>query len=439
MKYFTKRILLGTIFVFTSQSAIAQELTKIPPSTDARQKGKTDVWKPDVRQKTKRSSFTLTSGSFSFENIGQSFISKTHNDNITSLTTISHDALAKAVEDKSSLVKFGALSLHLLGSIRLQFGNAYVLHEYRHIESDYHFGFSNAFVGKTDANENVIGKNSYLSNVATMSFGMSPWDFTSRKVGNTSDGVYPKQRDLIESVGAGLNLNTFLAEQSYHNMLRTDAPITEGVSYLTNKSFMPIYFHVDGAIGGDPSDYIFELSKLGVQISKSQIQKYNIATILLSNGFLSSVRSLPKYYSAQQSISLLKYDTVIGGRNISIYWPEFSTYLNGTGVSVQGEVFAKVSNYGLFGLALEKNVLGRDEGVDVTASFAKPFKRWQPEVSLTVNTQGGAFVTFGGDYMLSDRFSLTAKLYSGGKGTLRGSRLIPQSKYGGFIGAKIHF
>jgi hypothetical protein len=386
-----------------------------------------------------RVSFALNTGSFSFDNTGQSFISKTHTDNLTSLTTLSHDALAKAVEDKSGIVKYGALSLHLLANIRLQFGNAYVLHEYRHIETDYNFGFTNTFVGKTDANEDVIGKNSYLSNVLTMSFGMSPWDFTSRKVGNTSDGLYPTQIDFIESIGAGLNLNTFLAEQSFNNMLKTERPVTESISYLTNKSFSSIYFQADGAIGGDPSDYLAELSLLGTPITKGQVQKYNLATMVLSNGFISSVRSLPKYFNANQTVALLKYDATFGGRDTSIYWPEFSTYLNGTGVSVQGEVFAKVSGYGLFGLALEKNVLGQSEGMDITASFATSFGKWHPEGSLTLNTQEGTFATFGGDYSVNDRFSLTAKVYSSGKGTLRGDRLVPEDNNGGYVGVKVNF
>ncbi len=111
--------------------------------------------------------------------------------------------------------------------------------------------------------------------------------------------------------------------------------------------------------------------------------------MILSNGFISSVRSVPKYFSANQTVGLLKYDTTFGGRDTSIYWPEFSTYLNGTGVSIQGEVFAKVSGYGLFGLALEKNVLGQSEGMDITASFATSFGKWHPEGSLTLNTQEG--------------------------------------------------
>ncbi|MEE9273575.1 MAG: hypothetical protein V3U57_09970 [Robiginitomaculum sp.] len=386
-----------------------------------------------------RVSFTLNTGSFSFDNVGQSFISKTHTDNLTSLTTLSHDVLAKAVEDKPGFVKYGALGLHLIASIRLQFGNAYVLHEYAHAEEGYHLGLKNTFVGKTDAKGNVARKNSYLGNLLTMSFGMAPWVVTNRRVGVTSDGNSPTVISYVESVGAGLNLNTFLAEQSFHNMLRSERPVTESISYLTNKVFPIIYFIADGKIGGDPSMYIEALSWLGPKLTKEQVQKYNLATTILSNGFISSVRSVPKYFSANQTVALLKYDTTFGGRDTSIYWPEFSTYLNGTGVSVQGEVFAKISGYGLFGLALEKNVLGKNEGMDITASFATSLGKWHPEGSLTLNTQEGVFVTLGGDYTVNDRFSVTAKMYSSGKGTLRGDRLVPQDKHGGYVGVKVNF
>ncbi len=361
-----------------------------------------------------RIKFSLHSDSFSFDNVGQSYASKTHFDNLTSFTTLSHNALLKSVEHAEPWLKYGLLGAHLMANIRLQFGNAYVLHEYAHLELDHHLGFDNVFVGKTDEHENVVGEDAYINNVLRMSFGMVPWDFTSRKVGNTSDGVYTQADLYARSIAAGLNFNTYLAEESYHNMLHHQAAMTEAVAYLSNKLFPAIYFKADDEIGGDPSDYLKALLYLDVKIDKSEVQTLNLAAALLSNGFLSSVYQFPKYFKAVHNISLLNMQTSVFDQHVKLFWPEFSTYLNTLGVSVQAEVFAEIANVGLLGLAVEKNVLGENEGMDLTASYAFSYGKLQPEIALTFNTEGGYFADLGLNYHINDHLSLTSKVFSGG-------------------------
>jgi len=386
-----------------------------------------------------RAVFTVTTGSFSFDNIGQSFVSKTHYDNLTSLTTWSHDQLAFAVQDSAPVVRYGVLGAHLLATIRLQFGNAYVLHEYSHIEIEHFYGHSNTFVGAMDAGFNVPNQDPYFSNVFTMAFGMAPWDFTSRLVGNTTDGgpLTPEENTL--SYSAGLNFNTFLAKQSFHNMVRREAPAPEGIGYLTNKAFSPIYFWADNGIGGDPSDYVAELAFNGINVAKSDIQTMNIAAMLLSNGFLTAIRGVPAYFRAGEHLTPISFNTQISGHDVQVFWPEFSVYMNATGVSLQAEILAKTADRSLFGVALESNVMGQSAGVDITLSYETDLGRLHPDITLTLNTSGGVFANAGLSYDLSERYSMVGRAYFGGPNTLRGARLMPGGNSGGYLGVKARF
>jgi len=386
-----------------------------------------------------RITFTATSGSFSFDNIGQSFISQTHYDNMTSLTVWSHDKLAFAVQDSAPIVRYGLLGAHLLANIRLQFGNAYVLHEYSHIEIDHYYNHTNTFVGAMDPFFNVPAENPYLSNMLTMAFGMAPWDFTSRLVGNTTDGGPLTPEEDVLSYSAGLNFNTFLAEESFHNMVRHAAPVPEGIGYLTNKAFSPVYFWADNSIGGDPSDYVDMLGVYGINIDKSDIQALNIGAMLLSNGFLTSVRGLPGYFRAGEHLKPISFDTHVAGQKIQVYWPEFSVYMNATGVSLRGEVLAHLNNGSLIGVALERNVLGDAAGIEVTLSYEADLERFHPDISLSYNSNGGVFANIGLGYDLSSHYRLLARAYGGGQNTLRGARLMPGGKFGGYIGMQARF
>ncbi len=397
------------------------------------------AWAEPISLVDDRVVFTATTGSFSFDNIGQSLISQTHYDNLTSLTVWSHDKLAFALEDSAPLVRYGLLGAHLLANIRLQFGNAYVLHEYSHIEINHYYGHTNTFVGAMDSFFNVPAENPYFSNVLTMAFGMAPWDFTNRLVGNITDGGPLTPEEYVLSYSAGLNFNTFLAEESFHNMVRHAAPVPEGIGYLTNKAFSPIYFWADNSIGGDPSDYVATLDFYGITVAKSDIQALNIGAMLLSNGFMTSMRGLPGFFRAGEHLEPISFGAQIAGQNIQVYWPEFSVYLNATGVSLRGEVLAHLESGSLIGMALETNVLGQAAGTEITLSYEADFERFHPDISLSYNSHGGVFADVGLGYDLSSHYRLLARAYGGGQNTLRGARLMPGGELGGFLGVQARF
>ena len=83
-----------------------------------------------------------------FDNKGQSFVSAHHGENIMSLTEITRKLTACTTRNSTPTLRWLALFAQVLTSFRLQYANAYVLHEYAHAEMGYRFGTSGIMIGR---------------------------------------------------------------------------------------------------------------------------------------------------------------------------------------------------------------------------------------------------------------------------------------------------
>ena len=121
-----------------------------------------------------------------FDNKGQSFVSAHHGENITTLTEITRKLTACTTRKSKPTLRRLALFAQGLISFRLQYANAYVLHEYAHAEMGHRFGTSGIMIGRSP-NNNGLGptqNDAYLQNLLRMAFGgKHPFDFAYRGVG----------------------------------------------------------------------------------------------------------------------------------------------------------------------------------------------------------------------------------------------------------------
>ena len=78
-------------------------------------------------------------------------------------------------------------------------------------------------------------------------------------------------------------------------MMDGEASPSRGLNYIINKTFAPGYFLLGANLGGDPSNYVAQLTAQWISTSLDEIRKYQWVTLLLSNGYWTSLRSMRHY------------------------------------------------------------------------------------------------------------------------------------------------
>ena len=78
-------------------------------------------------------------------------------------------------------------------------------------------------------------------------------------------------------------------------MMDGEASPSRGLNYIINKTFAPGYFLLGANLGGDPSNYVAQLTAQWISTSLDEIRKYQWVALLLSNGYWTSLRSMRHY------------------------------------------------------------------------------------------------------------------------------------------------
>lgn len=78
-------------------------------------------------------------------------------------------------------------------------------------------------------------------------------------------------------------------------MMDGEASPSRGLNYIINKTFAPGYFLLGANLGGDPSNYVAQLTAQGISTSLDEIRRYKWVALLLSNGYCTSLRSMRHY------------------------------------------------------------------------------------------------------------------------------------------------
>jgi hypothetical protein len=374
-----------------------------------------------------------------WDNQGQTFVSGLYQDNLTVLLESSRQWTVCKTLDLGVPARLSALGTQAFLAFRLQFANAYVLHEYAHAESALRLQLAHVRVGTNDGNP--IAAAPYLSNLTVMAFELRQIGDLSRRGVSVAWDSNPKSlRARTQTDAAGLNLNAYLAWHSFESMLHSNPSASQAMGYTVNKWFSPIYFEMDQRIGGDPSAYVEDLAAQGIYTGKSEIQQVQLLAALLSNGVWTSARNLLQYGDTPSGIAPLHWTMHVPGsaQGLSIYWPEFSSYLNQQGVSFGGDMSLSFGTGALWTLGLERNTIGLDQGTDLSLGLRKAFDPTTLSGRITLN-QGHAFASIKGEYRLNPQVSLLGLLYATQGDTLVGQRLAFRSSGGGYLGLNIHF
>ena len=314
-----------------------------------------------------------------FDNPGQSFVSARHSANLIQVVETARLETLCALRDSSSATRTLAFIRQALIGFQLQYANAYVLQEYAHAEMQHRFATNGIMVGRTPTGNGigVMQNDPYLKNLLHMALGgKNPFDFSYRGIG--IDSVSPTFPEFIGDrpqalfIGSDINLNSFLAQRDFEVMIAGDTSPSRALNYHINKAFAPGYFMLDANIGGDPSNYVEELTAQGIDISVGQISTYQWAALLLSNGYWTSVGSLRYYAQDTETATPIswRFAGLTSGSPATVYWPEFSTFLNKSGVSGAGEMTLDLGASGRFVVAIERNIIGFDQGADITVGVS---------------------------------------------------------------------
>ena len=118
-----------------------------------------------------------------------------------------------------------------------------MLHEYAYAEMGHRFGTSGIMIGHSP-NNNGLGptqNDAYLQNLLRMAFGAKhPFDFAYRGIGINSTGATPEafSGPKAQALGhaAGINLNSFLAQQDFEAMMDGEVSPSRGLNYIINKT-----------------------------------------------------------------------------------------------------------------------------------------------------------------------------------------------------------
>ena len=393
-------------------------------------------------------SLTFSPAMLNFDNKGQSFVSAHHGENITSLTEITRKLTACTTRNSTPTLRRLALFAQVLTSFRLQYANAYVLHEYAHAEMGHRFGTSGIMIGRSPNNDGLgpTQNDAYLQNLLRMAFGgKHPFDFAYRGVGINSTGATPEafSGPKAQALGhaAGINLNSFLAQQDFEAMMDGEVSPSRGLNYIINKTFAPGYFMLDANIGGDPSNYVAQLTAQGITTSVDKIRKYQWAALLLSNGYWSSLRSLRHYSQEVVDIAPIVGRLAVMTRspNTVLYWPEFSTFLNKSGVSMAGELPFTLGPKGRWNLGVERNIIGMNEDTDITLGLKQTFNNVKISGKFTQNTQSGSFAEARLQREVTKNISMIAQIFWTKGTSLIGERLSFGASQGGHFGFKFTF
>lgn len=387
----------------------------------------------------KETKFGLSPQMLQFDNQGQSFVSGLYQDGLTGLLESTRLWSVCKTQDFDAAARYAALGAQAFLAFRLQFANAYVLHEYAHAESATRLRLSNVRVGADEGHS--VEAAPYLANLAHMAFDPRQLgDLGRRGVTVAWDSAPLPADSLTQLDAAGLNLNTYFAGQSFESMVRGDRSASLAMGYAVNKWFSPVYFEMDQRIGGDPSAYVENLARQGIQTNKSAIQQVQLLAALLSNGVWTSARTLLDYGNPSSAIAPLHWTGSLAGagQDFTIYWPEFSSYLNQRGVSLGGDVALALGGRAMWTLGLERNAIGKDQGTDISLGLHQPWDATMLSGRITLN-QGHIFASVKGEYRLSPHVGVTGLVYGTQGETLVGQRLAFRSRGGGYVGLHIYF
>ena len=99
------------------------------------------------------------------------------------------------------------------------------------------------------------------------------------------------------------------------------------------------------------------------------------------------------------------------GSQATVYWPEFSTFLNKSGVSGAGEMTLDLGTSGRFVVGIECNIIGLDQGTDITIGVSAAHNDTKITTRFTGNPGHGGSASLAAHHKINKTVSLFGELF----------------------------
>jgi len=324
------------------------------------------------------------------------------------------------------LFRFGVLSLFAGAGYIVNQAFSLTAHDERHMETARSIGAWGVSLVRTSNGQE-----------------MSIWEFLLEAFNFTSEpGLYTYSKDnptLNEQAyvaSEGLNTNMLIADMISRKINEGAGHITDLAPYLLNKLWGINYFLETGPTS-DAGNYVNLLNEQGYsKVARGNIIFLHAASCLLSSGFLSLTRGTYDFIVEGESM-VKPLGLRIG--EVSVFWPELTTWLNSDNVSLLVSVDASWQNIVFMRAGIDSPILG---GIDVNPelTFGVGVKIHSLSLGMEFTSHFVKLPFFIGsaELDLSDMFSVGVEGFYGERNTMRELREYPHGPGAvGFIEVKL--
>ena len=233
-------------------------------------------------------------------------------------------------------------------------------------------------------------------------------------------GATPKETARV--AGIGLDTNMLIAESISARIDRGEGHVTDCAPYVLNKLWGVPYFLETGPTS-DAANYMSTLNSQGWSpVTGSAVIALNAVSCVLSGGFLSLAKGVFAYIvDGRSTVRPLS----IGAGGMTVFWPELTTWLNPTCVSLQVSVDAAWQDTAFVRLGVDSPVLGNSGTPEVTVGGTVWLAGLGLGMELTSHFQGVPFLKGNMEYRFNDLLSAGVEGFYGQGNTMRELREYP--------------
>ena len=259
---------------------------------------------------------------------------------------------------------------------------------------------------------------------------MSIWEFFFEAFNFTSEpGLYAWSKaiktldDQAYVSSEGLDTNMLIADMTGRKINEGAGHITDLAPYLLNKLWGINYFLQTGPTS-DAANYMALLSLQGYAgVTSENIIRLQVASCLLSGGFISLVRGTYDFiFEGSSTVDPLGLR--IG--EVSVFWPEMTTWLNSDNVSLGITVDAAWEDVVLIRAGIDSPILGNTAVIpELTLGGKVRIQKLSLGLEVTSHFVNLPLFIASAEYDLSDMFSAGVEAHYGERNTMRELREYP--------------
>jgi hypothetical protein len=259
---------------------------------------------------------------------------------------------------------------------------------------------------------------------------MSIWEFFLESFNFTSEpGIYiysknnPTLQEQAYVAGEGLDTNMLIADMTGRKIREGAGHITDLAPYVLNKLWGINYCMTTGPTS-DAANYVDLLNQQGYgNVTSSNVIFLNAASCVLSGGFLSLMKGSWNFI-VEGELMVKPLALRIG--ELSMFWPEFTTWLNSDCVSLLVSLGSAWRDTVFLDAGIDSPILGNTSAnPELTFGVKLKILRLILAMELTSRFERLPFFIGSTEFILSDVFSAGIEGHYGERNTMREVREYP--------------